>query len=196
LRCRPRCRRRVGEFLFTAPRHWSCIHCLEIHYGPVRTERPAALCSLEQSKARWSEVAPTPEGNLAIRIRLRLAHRLRELALVNLAVDSKLRSCDLVKLRVRDVTRGDHVASRAIVIQPKTQRLVQFEITEQTRESLTTWISCASRHPEDCLFPSRLRSSPHLSTRQYGRIVRGWVREIGLNPPRTAPIRCAAPMRR
>ena len=155
---------------------------MEIHYGPVRTERPAALCSLEQSKARWSEVAPTPEGNLAIRIRLRLAHRLRELALFNLAVDSKLRSCDLVKLRVRDVTRGDHVASRAIVIQPKTQRLVQFEITEQTRESLTTWISCASRRPEDYLFPSRLRSSPHLSTRQYARIVRRWVREIGLNP--------------
>jgi integrase len=118
----------------------------------------------------------------AIRIRLQLADRLRELALFNLAVDSKLRSCDLVKLRVRDVTRGDHVASRAIVMQQKTQRPVQFEITEQTRESLTTWISCASRRPDDYLFPSRLRSSPHLSTRQYARIVRRWVREIGLNP--------------
>jgi integrase len=118
----------------------------------------------------------------AIRIRLQLAERLRELALFNLAVDSKLRSCDLVKLRVRDVTRGDHVASRAIVMQQKTQRPVQFEITEQTRESLTTWISCASRRPEDYLFPSRLRASPHLSTRQYARIVRRWVREIGLNP--------------
>jgi integrase len=118
----------------------------------------------------------------AIRIRLQLADRLRELALFNLAVDSKLRSCDLVKLRVRDVTRGDHVASRAIVLQQKTQRPVQFEITEQTRESLTTWISCASRRQEDYLFPSRLRASPHLSTRQYARIVRRWVREIGLNP--------------
>jgi integrase len=118
----------------------------------------------------------------AIRIRLQLADRLRELALFNLAVDSKLRSCDLVKLQVRDVTRGDHVASRAIVMQQKTQRPVQFEITEQTRESLTTWISCASRRPEDYLFPSRLRASPHLSTRQYARIVRRWVREIGLNP--------------
>jgi len=118
----------------------------------------------------------------AIRIRLQLADRLRELALFNVAVDSKLRSCDLVKLRVRDVTRGDRVASRAIVMQQKTQRPVQFEITEQTRESLTTWISCASRRPEDYLFPSRLRASPHLSTRQYARIVRRWVREIGLNP--------------
>jgi integrase len=118
----------------------------------------------------------------AIRIRLQLADRLRELALFNLAVDSKLRSCDLVKLRVRDVTRGDHVASRAIVLQQKTQRPVQFEITEQTRESLTTWISCSSRRPEDYPFPSRLRSSPYLSTRQYARIVRRWEREIGLNP--------------
>jgi integrase len=118
----------------------------------------------------------------AIRIRLQLAERLRELALFNLAVDSKLRSCDLVKLRVRDVTRGDRVASRAIVMQQKTQRPVLFEITEQTRESLTTWISSASRRPEDYLFPSRIRSSPHLSTRQYARIVRRWVREIGLNP--------------
>jgi hypothetical protein len=93
---------------------------LEIHYGPVRTERPAALCPLEQRKARWAEVAPTPKEIWAIRIRLQLAERLRELALFNLAVDSKLRSCDLVKLRVRDVTRGDHVASRAIVMQQKT----------------------------------------------------------------------------
>ena len=59
---------------------------------------------------------------------------------------------------------------------------MQFEITEQTRESVAAWISCARRGPEDFLFPSRLRSSRHLSTRQYARIVRGWVREIGLNP--------------
>ena len=97
----------------------------------------------------------------AIRIRLQLGARTRELALFNLAVDSKLRSCDLVKLRVRDVTHGEHIAARAIVMQQKTRRPVQFE---------------------DYLFPSRLHASPHLSTRQYARIVRGWVREIGLNP--------------
>jgi integrase len=117
----------------------------------------------------------------AIRIRLQLAERLRELALFNLAVDSKLRSCDLVKLRVRDVTRGDHVACRAMVMQQKTQRPVQFEITEQTRESLTAWIGSARRRQEDYLFPSRSRASSHLSTRQYARIVHRWVREIGLN---------------
>ena len=117
-----------------------------------------------------------------IRIRLQLAKRTRELALFNLAVDSKLRSCDLVRLRVRDITHGDRVANRAIVMQQKTRRPVQFEITEQTRESIAAWIRCARRRPEDYVFPSRVRASPHLSTRQYARIVRSWVREIGLNP--------------
>jgi len=118
----------------------------------------------------------------AIRIRVQLGARTREPALFNLAVDSKLRSCDLVKLRVRDVTPGEHIAARAIVMQQKTRRPVQFEVTEQTRESITVWIRSSGRHPEDYLFPSRLHASPHLSTRQYARIVRGWVREIGLNP--------------
>jgi integrase len=118
----------------------------------------------------------------AIRIRLQLGARTRELALFNLAVDSKLRSCDLVKLRVRDVTHGEHIAARAIVMQQKTRRPVRFEVTEQTRESIAVWIRSSGRHPEDYLFPSRQHASPHLSTRQYARIVRGWVREIGLNP--------------
>ena len=118
----------------------------------------------------------------AIRIRLQLAARTRGAALFNLAVDSKLRSCDLVKLRVRDVTHGERVATRAIVMQQKTQRPVQFEITEQTRESLAGWIRGRGLTQDDFLFPSRLRASPHLSTRQYARVVRNWVREIGLDP--------------
>jgi integrase len=117
----------------------------------------------------------------AIRVRLQLGHRTRELAIFNLAIDSKLRSCDLVRLRVRDVCHGNVVATRTIVMQQKTQRPVQFEITEQTREALTAWIRCSGIRSEDYLFPSRLHSSPHLSTRQYARIVRGWVREIGLD---------------
>ena len=72
----------------------------------------------------------------AIRVRLELADRARELALFNLAIDSKLRSCDLVKLRVRDVCHGERVSPRAVIMQQKTKRPVQFEITEQTRESV------------------------------------------------------------
>jgi integrase len=87
----------------------------------------------------------------------------------------------LVKLRVRDVCHGRVVASRAIVLQQKTQRPVQFEITEPTREAVSTWITSAGLLPDQALFPSRLHGSPHLSTRQYARIVDAWVRQIGLN---------------
>jgi len=117
----------------------------------------------------------------AIRVRLQIGHRTRELALFNLAIDSKLRSCDLVTLRVRDVCHGTVVAARTIVMQQKTQRPVQFEITEQTRDSLIAWIQSSGLRSDDYLFPSRLHLSPHLSTRQYARIVGGWVREIGLD---------------
>src|SRR5213593_2031840 len=82
----------------------------------------------------------------AIRIRLQLDHRNRELALFNLAIDSKLRGCDLVGLRVHDVVQGSHVTARAIVMQKKTQRPVQFEITELTRDAVGAWINdCPSQ---------------------------------------------------
>jgi integrase len=117
----------------------------------------------------------------AIRIRLQMAGNTRELALFNLAIDSKLRGCDLVKLRVCDVSQGNRVSSRAIVMQQKTHRPVQFEITEQTRESLESWINKAKLKSDQYLFPSRIHSSPHLSTRQYARIVEHWVMSIGLD---------------
>ena len=117
----------------------------------------------------------------AIRIRLELADRARELAMFNLAIDSKLRSCDLLNLRVRDVCHGNTVAARTIVMQRKTQRPVQFEITEGTRESVLAWIRRSSLRSDDYLFPSRLCGSPHVSTRQYSRMVHGWVGEIGLD---------------
>ena len=118
----------------------------------------------------------------AIRIRLQIANRVRDLALFNLAIDSKLRSCDLVKLRVLDISRGAQVSKRAMVMQQKTQQPVQFEITAQTREALSNWIQHAKLTSSDYLFKSRLKSSPHLSTRQYARIVESWVSEIGLDP--------------
>jgi integrase len=94
----------------------------------------------------------------AIRIRLQLDHRARELALFNLAIDSKLRGCDLVGLRVHDVVQGSRVAARAIVMQKKTQRPVQFEITEQTRDAVAGWISTAHLKSEQFLFQAVCRS--------------------------------------
>ena len=118
----------------------------------------------------------------AIRVRLELSKRIRDLALFNLAIDSKLRACDLVKLKVRDISHGDRIASRAIVMQQKTERPVQFEITEQTRKSIAEWLQLATLRSDSFLFPSRIHESPHLSTRQYARIVNDWVEEIGLDP--------------
>jgi integrase len=118
----------------------------------------------------------------AIRVRLQLEHRTRELALFDLGLDSKLRACDLVKLRVRDICHGERVAPRAIVMQQKTSRPVQFEITAPTQDAVTAWIKSANLRSEDYLFPSRIHESPHLGTRQYARILDGWVEQIGLDP--------------
>jgi len=117
----------------------------------------------------------------AIRIHLQLDKEVRELAMFNLAIDSKLRGCDLVNLRVRDIAHGSQVMARAMVVQRKTQRPVQFELTEPTRTAVTAWIAKASLKSEDFLFPSRLENSPHVSTRQYARIVHHWVSSIGLD---------------
>lgn len=118
----------------------------------------------------------------AIRIRLQLAGRLRDLALFDLAIDSKLRGCDLVRLRVHDIANAGQVASRAIVMQQKTGRPVQFEITEQTRVALASWIHHRHLAQGDYLFPSRIAASPHLSRRQYARLFASWLADIGLDP--------------
>ena len=118
----------------------------------------------------------------AIRTRLQLGKRVRDLALFNLAIDSKLRGCDLVKLKVRDISLGSNIVKRAIILQQKTQQPVQFEITEQTRETVLNWIKHENLNNDDYLFKSRVRKSLHLSTRQYARIVESWVSAIGLNP--------------
>jgi hypothetical protein len=112
----------------------------------------------------------------AIRIRLQLAGKTRDLALFNLAIDSKLHGCDLVSLRVLDVAQGKAVLPRAMVMQHKTHRPVQFEITEQTRQSVAVWIEKTHLTSGQYLFPSRVAKSPHLSTRQYARIVACWVK--------------------
>jgi len=123
-----------------------------------------------------------PQEVWAIRVRLQMESRDRELALFDLGIDSKLRACDLVKLRVRDVCHGDRVASRATVMQQKTQRPVQFEISPATREAIDVWICKAGLKSDDYLFPSRVHRSPHLGTRQYARILDGWVSSVGLDP--------------
>ncbi len=125
-----------------------------------------------------------PQEIWAIRIRLQLSHRLRDLALFNLAIDSKLRACDLVRLKIGDIAPTGQVASRAKILQRKTGRPVQFEITARTRDALRAWIGRSELGQNQPLFPSRQNGSCHLSTRQYSRLVKSWVAMIGLDPAR------------
>jgi integrase len=122
-----------------------------------------------------------PKDVWAIRVRLQLQHRARDLALFNLAIDSKLRGCDLVRLQIDDVCAGGRVRDRANIIQKKTGRPVQFEITEQTRAAIRAWLPEVEARNGRHLFPSRFRAQPHLSTRQYARIVHAWVESAGLD---------------
>jgi site-specific recombinase XerC len=116
----------------------------------------------------------------AIRIRLQLGRKIRDLAPFNLAIGFKLPDCDLVGLRVSDVAHGGQIASRAMVMRQKTGRPVQFKITQSTGEAVQAWITHADIEASDFLFNSRVSDSLDLSTRQYVRIVHRWVEEAGL----------------
>ena len=123
-----------------------------------------------------------PNEIWAIRTRLQIAQKIRDLALFNLALDSKLRGCDLVALRVRDISSSGQIVSRAMVMQQKTGQPVRFEITGQSREAIERWIKKAQLGNEQYLFPSRKDPLKHITTRQYERIVKSWVTLIGLEP--------------
>lgn len=117
----------------------------------------------------------------AIRVRLELTDKTRDLALFNLAIDSKLRACDLVSLKLKDISQGGVIQSRAIIIQKKTGASVQFEITKNTKKSIESWIREGNVCPNEYLFKSRVHNREHITTRQYARIVDDWVKSIGLD---------------
>ena len=116
----------------------------------------------------------------AIRFWLEQEGRKRDRALFDLAIDSKLRACDLVRIRIGDLVSGAAIRDRALVVQRKTGRPVQFEILEPARTTLLAWLESRGGSVEDYAFPSRCDHSNHLSTRQYGRLVDEWVSAIGL----------------
>jgi len=87
-----------------------------------------------------------------------------------------------VSLKVADVIRGGTISKRTSILQRKTQRPVQLEITKQTRDAVANYLSDRPLARQDYLFKSRMRWSDHLSTRQYARIVKSWVGSIGLDP--------------
>jgi len=123
----------------------------------------------------------SPKHVWAIRTRLQLLERLRDLALFNLAIDSKLRGCDLVSLRIADVASHSCAVDRASVRQRKTGRPVRFEITEQARQAIDEYLSQQSDVTSLYLFPGR-GPTGHLTTRQYARLLGEWLAMIGLDP--------------
>jgi len=116
----------------------------------------------------------------AIRVRLELAENHRDLALFNMAIDSKLRGCDLVRMQVVDVMASGQIKERASVLQSKTQKPVRFEISEGTRASVMKWMEDPLMVGSEFLWPGLFHERLHISTRQYARIVRDWVTSIGL----------------
>ena len=124
-----------------------------------------------------------PKHVWAIRTKLHLDGRIRDLALFNLAIDSKLRGCDVVRLKVEDVAPHGYAIDRATVRQRKTGRPVKFEISEHTRQAVDDYLRKYRKVPGDCLFTGRRGKHQPLTTRQYARLVLQWVGSIGVDAP-------------
>ena len=146
------------------------------------------LTSVPRDRRPWNKDKFTgpkpplqPRHVWAIRTRLQLAGQMRDLALFNLAIDSKLRGCDVVSLKVADVAPRGYVVDRATVRQRKTGRPVKFEITEQTRQSVNDYLHSAEKKPGEFLFTSRRGRDRCLTTRQYARLLSEWITGIGLD---------------
>lgn len=122
-----------------------------------------------------------PSHVWSIRTKLQMESKTRDLALFNLAIDSKLRDCDVVAVRVEDVAPNGYALDRATIRQKKTGRPVRFELTEHTRKAIDDYLRLTERQPGQFLFAGR-GGRGGLTTRQYARLVQEWVASIGLDP--------------
>jgi integrase len=163
--------------------------------GLLRGKREKDMQTVDETSAVTPQRSPWNKGKLigpkpplqpkhvwAIRTRLQLTGRRRDLALFNLAIDSKLRGCDVVSLRVEDVAPYGYAVDRATVRQNKTGRPVRFEITEQTRQAIDDHLAASRTRPGDFLFHGRRGKGRCLTTRQYARLLSEWIASIGLDP--------------
>lgn len=123
-----------------------------------------------------------PKHVWSIRTKLQMADRKRDLALFNLAIDSKLRGCDVVALKVEDIAPHGYAIERATVRQKKTGGPVRFEVTGQTRQAIDDYLHAGNRRRGDFLFPAQRGPDRGLSIRQYARLVGDWINGIELDP--------------
>lgn len=151
-----------------------------IHLVWVVAALAATACP--SRKPTGAKLALKPFHVWGIHVRLQVGERSRDLALFDLALDSKLRGCDLIQLKVSDLVSASGVKRRVMILQQKTGRPVQFEVTEQARRSIAAWIEAKLLGANDWFFPSRMKPGRHVTTRQYARLVDKWVGPVGLDP--------------
>ena len=133
-----------------------------------------------------------PKHVWSIRTKLQIEGRARDLAMFNLAIDSKLRGCDVVAIRVEDVAAGGYTADRATVRQRKTGRPVRFELSEQTRQAVDDYLKATGKRQGEFLFTGRRGPDRSLTTRQYARLVSEWIGSIGWTRGYLGRIHCDA----
>jgi len=142
---------------------------------PTNSGNPARLSPWNKGKLVGPKPPLRPSHVWSIRAKLQIERRVRDLALFNLAIDSKLRGCDVVAVRVDDVAPNGYTVDRATIRQRKTARPVPFELTEQTRQSLDEYLRLTTRKAGEFLFAGRGKSRRGLTTRQYARLVGTWI---------------------
>ena len=145
---------------------------------------PTASARSPWNKGKLTGAKPPlrPKHVWSIRTKLQVEGRARDLAMFNLAIDSKLRGCDVIALKVENVAPGGYAVDRATVRQKKTGQPVRFELTETTRQAVDDYLKAAGKKPGEFLFCSRHAPGRRMSTRQYARLVCGWIASIGLDP--------------
>jgi integrase len=145
---------------------------------------PAIRKQVPWNKGKLTGAKPPlrPRHVWAIRTKLQIDGRTRDLAMFNLAIDSKLRGCDVVAIKVGDVAASGYTADRATVRQKKTGRPVRFELGEQTRQAVDDYLKVANKKPDDFLFTGRGGATRGMTTRQYARLVSQWIASVGLDP--------------
>ncbi len=136
------------------------------------------------NKGKFTGAKPPlrPKHVWSIRSKLQADGRTRDLAMLNLAIDSKLRACDVVLLKVEDVAPNGYTADRATIRQKKTGQPVRFELTEQNRQAVDEYLRASGRKPSEFMFGGRRGTERSMTTRQYARLVSEWVASIGLDP--------------
>jgi integrase len=147
-------------------------------------------CPGTRASSRGTKPPLRPKHVWSIRTKLQIEGRVRDLAMFNLAIDSNLRGCDVVAMRVEDVAADGYTADRATVRQRKTGRPVRFELSEQTRQAVDDYLRTTGKRPGEFLFMGHRGPDRSMTTRQYARLISEWIGSNGLEPRLPARIHC------